>query len=94
MSLTGLTGVLEYPYSNQGYGPLQSIPLYYGVAWISAVLAERLLMCSAENLPNATFWSKGWGDVWRRMAEPVDDENKIITGASVTSITRSSMSGS
>ncbi|MEI2707997.1 MAG: hypothetical protein V9E96_03135 [Chitinophagaceae bacterium] len=34
-------------------------PLYYGMVWISAVVAERLAMRSVEGQPNITFWSKG-----------------------------------
>lgn len=93
LNLAGLTGVLEYAYSNQGYGPLTSIPLYYGMVWISAVVAERLAMRSAEGQPNVTFWSKGWGDVWKRMAESFP-EGSLITGATITSINRTGPSGS
>ena len=93
LNLAGLTGVLEYAYSNQGYGPLTSIPLYYGMVWISAVVAERLAMRSAEGQPNITFWSKGWGDVWRRMADSFP-KGSIVTDATITSIQRPVPSGS
>lgn len=93
LNLAGLTGVLEYAYSNQGYGPLTSIPLYYGTVWISPVVAERLAMRSAEGQPNVTFWSKGWGDVWKRMAESFP-KGSLITGATITSINRTGPSGS
>ena len=83
-SLTGLSGLLEYAYSNQGYGPLPTIAAYYGLIWMSPLLAERLALQAYENLPLVTCWSRGWEAVWQRMAEPLN----VVKPANILSITR------
>lgn len=84
--LTGLIGILEYAYSIQGYGPLRTIPAYYGLVWISVVLAERLVVDSWFDESMVTFWSRGWGEIWERMAAPMMDDIRL--GAAVLSIRR------
>jgi len=83
-AMSGLTGVLEYAYSNQGYGPLKKIPAYYGLVWVSPLLAQRLVTEAFTSHGGVTTWSKGWGDIWTRMAKPL----KILTNVEITSIKR------
>ena len=55
--------------------------------------AERGFRSQVHGQPNITFWSKGWGDVWRRMADSLP-EGSIVTDATITSIQRPVPSGS
>ena len=82
--LQPLTGVLEYAYSVQGYGPLSQIPAYYGLVWISSDLTPRLVSDALKPKPEVTFWSKGWGHVWERVSAGMH----IVHGAQVESIKR------
>lgn len=76
-----LTGMLEYAYSVQGYGPLKQIPAYYGMIWISLPLTLGLIF---SDKPAVTVLSKGWLDIWTQMAPTL----RITTNAQVTNITR------
>lgn len=78
-----LTGMLEYAYSVQGYGPLKQIPAYYGMIWVSLPLTLGLIF-SKE--PAVTVLSRGWLDLWTQMAPTLS----IVTNAEVTKITRMS----
>jgi hypothetical protein len=82
--LQALVGILEYVYSIQGYGPLSSIPAYYGLVWITSELALRMIEKVAEERPIVTFWSEGWGDVWKQMKASMT----IETGVTITKISR------
>lgn len=88
-SLKGLIGLLEYAYSVQGYGPLTEIPAYYGLVWISPLLAERLVREAIFADPLVTYWTKGWGDVWKQMAAAISRTATIERGVTITSIDRS-----
>jgi len=81
-----LTGLLEYSYSVQGYGPLKEIPAYYGMIWISKPLVEAILESALgiTDKPTVTVLSKGWLDIWDQMAPTL----KITTNAKVTNIER------
>lgn len=76
-----LTGMLEYAYSVQGYGPLKQIPAYYGMIWISLPLTLGLIF---SDKPAVTVLSKGWLDIWTQMAPTLG----ITPNAQVTKITR------
>ncbi|WP_297769238.1 NAD(P)/FAD-dependent oxidoreductase [uncultured Roseovarius sp.] len=76
-----LTGMLEYAYSVQGYGPLRQIPAYYGMIWISLPLTLGLIF---SDKPAVTVLSKGWLDIWTQMAPTLS----IQKNAQVTKITR------
>lgn len=78
-----LHGILEYTYTIQGYGPLTTIPAFYGLVWINAALVFEDLL--EEHQPLVTFWPQGWGGIWKRLSADMD----IIYGASVTKIARS-----
>ncbi|SHL05472.1 NAD(P)-binding Rossmann-like domain-containing protein [Roseovarius marisflavi] len=76
-----LTGMLEYAYSVQGYGPLKQIPAYYGLIWISLPLTLGMIF---SDKPAVTVLSKGWLDIWTQMAPTLD----ITLNAHVTGIDR------
>lgn len=76
-----LTGMLEYAYSVQGYGPLKQIPAYYGLIWISLPLTIGMIF---SDKPSVTVLSKGWLDIWKRMAATLN----ITLNAKVTAIDR------
>lgn len=89
LSLKGLIGLLEYAYSVQGYGPLTDIPAYYGLVWISPSLAGLLDLEAYFGDPLVTYWTKGWGDVWKQMAAALSKTTTIERGVTITSIDRS-----
>lgn len=89
ISLKGLIGLLEYAYSVQGYGTLTVIPAYYGLVWISPVLALLLDLDSYFGDPLVTYWTKGWGDVWKQMVTAISRTATIERGVTITSIDRS-----
>ncbi|MEF2546248.1 NAD(P)-binding protein [Aurantimonas sp. E1-2-R+4] len=68
-----LTGLLEYSYSVQGYGPLKHIPAYYGMIWISLPLTKAILKSykSKDATPMVTVLSKGWLALWEEMRTKV-----------------------
>lgn len=78
-----LTGMLEYAYSVQGYGPLKEIPAYYGMIWISFPLVSTLLEDEMESMfgikteAGVTVLLKGWLDVWKRMAKDLQKDGKV-----------------
>jgi hypothetical protein len=85
-NLLVLTGLLEYAYSVQGYGPLHKIPAYYGLIWISVPLVKTIIE-SFVNSPDkalVTYLENGWLDVWHNMAKDFD----IRTGMIATDIKR------
>ena len=84
-----LTGLLEYAYSVQGYGPLDRISAYYGMIWISIPLTLATLASSVglTDEPGVTVLSKGWLDIWKQMANALQDPGKTKTKPTVT-ITR------
>lgn len=86
--LKGLIGLLEYAYSVQGYGPLTDIPAYYGLVWISPSLALLLDVEAYFGDPLVTYWTKGWGDVWKQMADTLFKTTQIERGVTITSIDR------
>jgi hypothetical protein len=88
LSLKGLIGLLEYAYSVQGYGPLTEVPAYYGLVWISPLLAGLLDLESYFGDPLVTYWTKGWGDVWKQMAAAISGTATIERGVTITSIDR------
>ncbi len=88
LPLTGLIGVFDYLYSVQGYGPLADIPAYYGLVWISPVLAGLLVVEAAAKDPLITYWTKGWGDVWKQMAASFPSTFEIKLGVTISSIDR------
>ena len=69
-----LTGLLEYAYSVQGYGPLRRIPAYYGMIWISTplVLAIGLTGLKVMKEATVTVLLNGWLDVWNQMRPTLD----------------------
>jgi len=73
-NLLVMTGLLEYAYSVQGYGPLAEIPAYYGLVWISGPMVRSIIdsMQSESTAPLVTYLEKGWLDVWRKMAHEFD----------------------
>ncbi|MDT8325840.1 MAG: FAD-dependent oxidoreductase [Roseovarius sp.] len=81
-----LTGLLEYAYSVQGYGPLDQISAYYGMIWISIPLTLATLASSAglTDEPGVTVLSKGWLDIWTQMAPTLN----ITLNAKVSAIDR------
>ena len=85
-----LSGVLEYAYSVQGYGPLKEIPAYYGMIWISVPLVLKLLLDELQAKlgwpakPGVSVLQRGWLAVWDRMAE----ELTIVTNVEATKIER------
>lgn len=83
-----LTGLLEYAYSVQGYGPLHKIPAYYGLIWISIPMVKAIIegFVKPTDKPLVTYLEAGWLDVWRKMAADFD----IRTGMMATAITRAS----
>jgi hypothetical protein len=76
-----LTGMLEYAYSVQGYGPLKQIPAYYGMIWISLPLTLGMIF---SDKPAVTVLSKGWLDIWTQMAPTLN----ITLNAKVSVIDR------
>ncbi len=85
-----LTGLLEYAYSVQGYGPLKKIPVYYGMIWISVPLTKAIIKAAVEGLigidsdPTVTVLSKGWLNLWDQMEPTL----KVTLNVDVTSIER------
>ncbi len=81
-----LTGLLEYAYSVQGYGPLDKISAYYGMIWISIPLTLATLASSAglTDEPGVTVLSKGWLDIWCKMSSTLN----ITRNAHVSAIDR------
>jgi len=81
-----LTGLLEYSYSVQGYGPLKNIPAYYGMIWISKPLVEAILESSLgiTNKPTVTVLYKGWLNIWDQMEPTLN----VTLNAKVTNIER------
>lgn len=85
-----LTGLLEYSYSVQGYGPLNNIPAYYGMIWISKPLVDAILKGIGDSVlhipskPTVTVLSKGWLDIWVQMEKTLT----ITLKAKVTNIER------
>jgi hypothetical protein len=63
--------MLQYGYEVQGYGPLKTIPAYYGLVWITPIITWTILadQLKFKNEPIVTAWTKGWGDVWREIVE-------------------------
>jgi hypothetical protein len=88
LPLKGLIGLLDYAYSVQGYGPLADIPAYYGLVWISPSLALLLDLEAYFGDPLVTYWTKGWGDVWKQMAATLSTTTRIERGVTITSIDR------
>jgi len=94
--LTALVGSLQYGYEVQGYGPLECIPAYYGLLWITPPITWTILLDALPDFivellglkkePVVTAWTKGWGDFWKQM---VEKQNLQITyNAQTTSIVR------
>lgn len=87
--LDSMVGMLQYGYEVQGYGPLHTIPAYYGLLWMTpaitwTILADQLKL---EDTPIVTAWTEGWGDVWKQI---VDAQSlNIVYSAKVESIVRS-----
>lgn len=79
-----LDGILEYSYSIQGYGPLDTIPAFYGLVWISRRLIEGEFIDELEGKPMVTFWPGGWGEIWQKLSSGMN----IHYGVTVTKITR------
>lgn len=88
--MAALFGVMEYSYSIQGYGPLQRIPAYYGMVWISAALVAKMTWEDIKGDNLITYWSLGWGDVWRQMTAAITATGavRIDTGVTIEAITR------
>jgi NAD(P)-binding Rossmann-like domain len=82
-----LCGVLEYAYSVQGYGPLNKIPAYYGMIWISMELIWDLFEAEVglKKEAGVTVLLSGWLDVWLRMSATLN----ITKNAKVIKIERS-----
>ena len=61
--LEGLIGMLQHVYEVQGYGPLQNIPAYYGLLWVTPEVTNSILRASFDPCADSpvTAWSKGWG---------------------------------
>jgi hypothetical protein len=57
-----LKGYLEYVYEIQGYGPLNKIPAYYGLVWITPEIAWPW-----GPTAGVTAWSLGWENIWEQM---------------------------
>jgi hypothetical protein len=85
-----LLGAMEYAYSVQGYGPMKDIPAYYGMVWISGILVWRMIKGEVRHQDLITYWSKGWGDVWKQMVEAItaDGKVRIEYGITITEIDR------
>ena len=95
--LTALVGSLQYGYDVQGYGPLECIPAYYGLLWITPPITWTILIDALPDFivellglkkePVVSAWTKGWGDLWKQM---VEKQNLQITyNAQTTSVVRS-----
>jgi len=84
-----LEGILLYSYSIQGYGPMISIPAFYGMVWITdtLILGEMTNLIADE--PLVTFFPEGWGEAWRRLSANM----KIEDGVTVTQIRRRGVTG-
>jgi hypothetical protein len=96
--LRALIGILQYGYEVQGYGPLDKIPAYYGLLWITPAITWAALLNALrfENVPVVTAWSKGWGDVWKQIVEKMQANKppvKITFSAQTTKITRTGKAG-
>jgi hypothetical protein len=78
-----LDGIMEYTYSIQGYGPLNDIPAFYGLVWISADLVWDDVKKVRKD-PLVTFWPGGWGQVWELLSANMN----ISYGVTVTKIQR------
>jgi hypothetical protein len=78
--MLSLVGPLQYGYSVQGYGSLNSVSAFYTLIWIT----PPVVMAMAEKKTVVTAWSKGWGDVFRQMKAGMT----IIYNAKTTKITR------
>jgi hypothetical protein len=91
--LLALVGVLQYGYEVQGYGPLQDIPAYYGLAWITPAITWAVLLdaLGVTNTPVVTAWTQGWGNVWEQIVDTL--KLNITYSAQTTAITRSSVAG-
>jgi hypothetical protein len=90
--MLSLVGILQYGYEVQGYGPLESISVYYGMTWITPAITAAILWdawgdARGKQVPVVTAWTKGWGDVWKQMVEK--QGLNITYSAETTSITRS-----
>lgn len=88
--MAALVGVMEYAYAIQGYGPLKGISAYYGLVWISDTLVERMIRDELRGESLITYWSLGWGDVWRQMVEAITAKGtvRIDQDVTITSISR------
>lgn len=67
--LHALIGVMQYAYEVQGYGPLEDIPAYYGLLWMTPAVTQRILLSvvPGSSAPVVTAWAKGWRDVWDQL---------------------------
>ena len=73
-----LKGIMQYAYSVQGYGPVEEIPAYYGLIWIT----PDILLAALEGGANTTLitaWSRGWGDLWDQMTVGMDITLNAVT---------------
>lgn len=64
-----LVGLMQYGYSVQGYGPLDEIPAYYGLVWVTPDVARQIAreFRHPSDKDIVTAWSLGWSDVWYHM---------------------------
>jgi len=76
-----LKGYLEYAYEIQGYGPLNKIPAYYGLVWVTPDMAWPW-----GPTAGVTAWSLGWENIWEQMVGKLSLD--LILEAQVTRIIR------
>jgi len=70
----------------QGYGPVRSVPAFYGLWWNSPEMMERLISLKSVEEGATTMISSGFQSLWEAMARK--HRLRIIFNCEVTSIER------
>jgi hypothetical protein len=77
--LLALVGPLQYGYSVQGYGSLDTISAYYGMIWIAPTVVQGMIDGKIFGTAVVTAWSKGWGDIWEQMKAGMNINCNVTT---------------
>ncbi|CAD7701525.1 unnamed protein product [Ostreobium quekettii] len=89
--MAALEAPFLYTYEVQGYGDIKRIPAYYGLAWITADLAEGIIRSRLPIIGDGEsvfVYDKGWLRLWEKIVERHADAMKVVLNANVLSITR------